>query len=164
MHKTRGNKESGDRMESTGRIGGDFAITPSPSYLESRAAVFDRLWGAHIQEIASLPEKTISIHLPDGNVKEGIAHKTSPLDVAKEISQGLADSVVIARVKFLNAQVADDGIVACDEEEGTDAADLGTDVSEGELWDLNRPLTNDCQLKLLKFEDGEAKTVCRPKF
>lgn len=30
---------------------------------------------------------------------------------------------------------------------------------DGEVWDLDRPLTRDCNLKLLKFDDPEAKTV-----
>jgi hypothetical protein len=33
--------------------------------------------------------------------------------------------------------------------------------SDGELWDLFRPLTGDCHLNLLKYEDAEAKTVLK---
>ena len=44
-------------------------------------------------------EKTpIKITLPDGAVKEGKAYETTPLDIAKAISQGLANAVVAAKV------------------------------------------------------------------
>ena len=44
-------------------------------------------------------EKTpIKITLPDGAVKEGKAYETTPLDITKDISQGLANAVVAAKV------------------------------------------------------------------
>ena len=44
-------------------------------------------------------EKTpIKVTLPDGAVKEGKAYETTPLDIAKDISQGLANAVVAAKV------------------------------------------------------------------
>lgn len=44
------------------------------------------------------PRQEISVTLPDGAVKTGTSWETSPMDVAKEISKGLADRVVIAKV------------------------------------------------------------------
>jgi threonyl-tRNA synthetase len=80
-------------------------------------------------------------------------------DIAKGISQGLADAVVIAKIQYTN-RYEEDAITACDkeDEEDSSAADANA-VSEGELWDLNRPLVGDCNMNLLKFEDPEAKTV-----
>jgi hypothetical protein len=44
--------------------------------------------------------------------------KTTPLDVAKEISSGLADSVVIAKVLYSGLRGdTQDSVVACDEDE-----------------------------------------------
>jgi hypothetical protein len=40
------------------------------------------------------------VTLPDGSVKEATAWETSPMDIAKSISQGLAQRVVIAKVCF----------------------------------------------------------------
>lgn len=40
----------------------------------------------------------MKITLPDGNVKEGETWITTPLDVAKKISHGLASEALIARV------------------------------------------------------------------
>lgn len=150
-------------MENTGRIGGEFTVTPSPKFLEARAAVFDRLWNQHLSHISALPERKIKITLPDGTVKEGVAHKTTPYDIAKEISQGLADNVVISKIVITDkSQISNDGIVACDNEEdmegGAPTAN-GDTKPIGELWDLNRPLTADCEMTLLKFDDPESKTV-----
>lgn len=50
--------------------------------------------------------------------------KTTPLDIAKEISSGLADSVVIAKVVYTNPSArgdVDDNIIACDEDEEASA-------------------------------------------
>ena len=53
---------------------------------------------------------------------------TSPYDIAKGISEGLANDTIIAKVN---------------------------DV----LWDMDRPLEANSTLKLLKFDDNEAKSV-----
>lgn len=160
--KTRANKESGDRIENSGLIGGPFQPTPNPSYQEERAAVFDRLWTNYEQQVNSRPDQIIKITLPNGDVKDGYAFKTSPYDVAKSISQGLADSVIISKVIY-STRFEEDNIIACDEDEeainNKTIHDDDTTINKGELWDLNRPLIGDCQLTLLKFDEPEAKTV-----
>mmetsp|Transcript_38108 Transcript_38108/g.38795 ORF Transcript_38108/g.38795 Transcript_38108/m.38795 type:complete len:784 (+) Transcript_38108:192-2543(+) len=158
--QTRGTKESGDRMENTGRIGGPFSVSQNPKFLEQRLTVFDRLWNERESQLSSLPHNPISITLPNGDIKQGIANQTTPLDIAKSISQGLADTVVICRV-LLTTQL-EEGVVACDDEEEGGAAQPTNNTGsppQGELWDLNRPLPGDCSLTLLKFDDPEAKTV-----
>jgi threonyl-tRNA synthetase len=162
--KQRANKESGDRItssEGSGLIGGPFQVTPSPAYLNDRNAIFERLWAAEQEKVAAKEEISINITLPSGEVKTGFAFKTSPLDIAKGISQGLADNVVIAKVLFSSRHDTGDVIVACDEDEEALASkeDHSQSGGEGELWDLNRPLVGDCLLKLLKFDEPEAKTV-----
>jgi threonyl-tRNA synthetase len=47
--------------------------------------------------------------------------------IAEQISKSLADNIIIAK------------------------------VNNNDLWDLDRPLENDCDLKLLKFDDEEGK-------
>jgi len=47
-----------------------------------------------------LPKNPIKIKLPDGKEKEGTSFVTSPLDVAKQISNSLADKVVVSHVKY----------------------------------------------------------------
>ena len=44
------------------------------------------------------PRQEITVTLPDGAQRTGTSWETSPLDIAKEISKGLADKVVIAKV------------------------------------------------------------------
>ena len=162
---SRANKEHGGRIEGGGLIGGPFTISPNPSFLATRSEVFDRLWA--VQEATRLEQcptdQKISVTLPNGDVKEGIAFKTSPYDIAKGISQGLADSIIIAKVAYSSRldSHADRTVVACDEdEEGEHAAsDIIAGASEGHLWDLTRPLVGDCKLVLLKYDDPEAKTV-----
>lgn len=76
--------------------------------------------------------------MPDGTKIEGKSWETSPLDVAKGISQSLAEKVIIAKVQL-------DG------------------KNDEELWDLDRPLEKSCSLKLLDFDsednDYEARQV-----
>lgn len=45
-----------------------------------------------------MDQRAITITLPDGAQKEGMAWKTTPMDIALSISKGLADSVVVAKV------------------------------------------------------------------
>lgn len=161
---SRATKEVGDRMASTGLIGGEFSIEANSKRYDDRIAVFDRLWALQEEKKSALPDdKPIKVTLPDGTVKEGMAFKTSPLDIALGISKGLADSCVIAKVVYESKFEAGPAIVACDEAEEGDDIDLleedDEEKGEGELWDMSRPLVGDCALKLLKFDDPEAKTV-----
>jgi threonyl-tRNA synthetase len=160
--KQRANQESGARQSasSAGLLGGPFTPSSDLSRYEERTAVFERLWAAKQAELQALPDTPISITMPDGTVKSGMAFKTTPLDIATAISKGLAEAVVIAKVLY-TSRLEEDKIVACDEEEegGEGAAASGQEAGDGELWDLNRPLIGNCQLKLLKYEDPESQTV-----
>lgn len=95
-------------------------------------------------------------------MKEGISWQTTPFDIAKEISQGFADKVVVAKVKY-NSQVDDPLSVSAADVDGNETQEAeGGCCSSGpkfELWDLTRPLIGDCKLHLLKFEDREGKMV-----
>ena len=91
--------------------------------------------------------------LPDGKEKEGISFETTALDIAKQISNSLAEKIVVAKVKFLNrVGTLDQGLfnpLAEGDEQG----------EQWELYDSFRPLEGDCELKLLTFEDPEGKMV-----
>jgi hypothetical protein len=57
--------------------------------------------------------------------------KTTPLEIAKEISTGLADSVIIAKVRYANNATrgdVEDNIVACDEDEESAVASTAKEV------------------------------------
>ena len=83
-------------------------------------------------------------------MKEGISFKTTPLDIAKQISNSLPDKVVVAKVRYTNrVATLDDGLINPDAEK-----------EESEQWllyDSFRPLEGDCDLKLITFEDIEGK-------
>ena len=49
-------------------------------------------------EALSIDEKPITITLPDGSTRAGFAGKTTPMEIAKGISAGLAKKVIIAKV------------------------------------------------------------------
>lgn len=115
--QTRANKESGDRMTSGGHIGGPFKVSPSPAFLDTRSAYFDTLWAIQQKAVDELQAtEAIEITLPDGSKKEGIAFKTSPYDIAKAISQGLADSIIIAKVSYSSRLDGDFKVVQVDDE------------------------------------------------
>ena len=44
------------------------------------------------------PRQEITITLPNGTEKKGTSWQTSPMDIAKEISKGLSERIVIAKV------------------------------------------------------------------
>lgn len=164
--QTRLNKESGDRQHvpqaGGALIGGAFTQSTDLSMYAGRSEIFERLWAAKQAALAALPETSIKITLPNGEVKSGVAFKTTALDIATEISKGLADAVVIAKVLY-SSRLEEDTIVACDEDDETESSAEGTGSGSGneggELWDLNRPLVGDCHIKLLKYEDPESQTV-----
>lgn len=96
-------------------------LDPPPSYIQSRIELFDRLKAEYDAMIAgnshpcqtspvphplsSPPAKEsrpIKVTLPDGKEVEGQSWRTTPYDVACGISKGLADNVVIAKVRGSN--------------------------------------------------------------
>lgn len=166
--KERANKESGSRMESSGLIGGEFALSNGEAYINHRSAVFDRLYTAQEEKMQSLPDVPITITLPDGATKEGIAMKTTPMNIAESISAGLAQNVIISKV-FYTSRHDNGGELAEweDEDDKPDMNPLDDDEeaakeNEGkELWDLSRPLVGDCKIEFIKYDpdDPDVKTV-----
>jgi threonyl-tRNA synthetase len=159
---TRLNKEKGERIDDSGLIGGEFDPTAFAKYQADRLNIFEKYWQESEEAISLKPKNSITITLPSGDIKTGVSFTTTPYDVAKTISQGLADSIVIAKVFYFN-KVEDDQVIACDEDEEATSEQHKASSSEvegeGELWDLQRPLIGDCKLKLLKYDDPEAKIV-----
>ncbi|KAJ4791981.1 Threonine--tRNA ligase [Rhynchospora pubera] len=96
------------------------------SVTEKRVKMFEAILAEQIAERAKIGGEPIKITLPDGSVKEGKKWITSPMDIAKGISAGLAANALIAQVN-------------------------------GSLWDMTRPLEEDCELKLFKFDDHEGR-------
>ncbi|KAJ8931611.1 hypothetical protein NQ314_015473 [Rhamnusium bicolor] len=70
-------------------IGGDRStakeLNPPPSYIEERLVLWNKLKSKYDAELASKPEKSIKVTLPDGKVVEAIAWKTTAYDIAKGI-------------------------------------------------------------------------------
>lgn len=103
-------------------------LNPWPSYIEERIDLWDKCKARYLADIAEKPKNPINITLPDGKIVNGVSWETTPYEVAKGISQGLADNTVVAKVN-------------------------------GEVWDLDRVLEENCSLQLLKFDDPDAQAV-----
>ncbi|KAK7116535.1 threonine--tRNA ligase 1, cytoplasmic-like isoform X1 [Littorina saxatilis] len=73
-------------------------LEPPPEFIAKRQQLWDRLKKEHDEWLAAQVPQPIKITLPDGKVVDGQSWKTTPYNVASGISQGLADSVVIAKV------------------------------------------------------------------
>lgn len=146
--------------------------TTNATWLKSREELFEKISVLRQVELATKKRVPIKVVMPDGNVleqtKEGnsfLAWETSPYNVAAVISQGLADSSVVARVTYQN--FVDDYSLAEDGMEGEDLmADELEDIEEKPnnksiLWDMTRPLVgNVTKLEFLKFDaDADAKTT-----
>lgn len=112
-------------------------------------------------DLEGKPRAPLAVTLPDGSVKEGTAWVTTPYDIAAGISQGLADSAIVAKIKYTEAvDTSELGLLKVEDGldvEGSSAA--GGEGGDAMLWDLTRPLLGSCALQLLKFDDPEAKAV-----
>lgn len=104
-------------------------LNPRPEFIDTRLKVWNELMEKYKHELSLKESKEIKIKLPDGKIMNGESWKTTPYMIAEQISKTLADNIVIAK------------------------------INNNELWDLDRPLENDCELKLLKFDDDEGKYV-----
>ena len=157
--QSRSNKEHGDRMASGGLIGGHFALSQDALFVKERLEIFEKLWSVQESAKNNLADVEIKVTLPNGDVKVGIAGKTTPFDIAKGLSQGLADNIVVAKVAYTGTKLDNDNIIACDDDDESDVAKTDKKDTVAELWDVNRPLIGDCSLTLLKYDDAESKVV-----
>ncbi|KAG1680539.1 Threonine--tRNA ligase, cytoplasmic [Nymphon striatum] len=73
-------------------------MNPWPAYIQERLNIWDRLKAEYDAKITSMPSERICVTLPDGKIMEGQSWKSSPYDIAKQISAGLADNAVISKV------------------------------------------------------------------
>lgn len=73
-------------------------LNPWPAYIQHRLELWDKFKAQYLEDLAAKPEIAIAVTLPDGKIVEATAWRTTPYDVAKGISQGLADSTIISRV------------------------------------------------------------------
>lgn len=173
----RANASSGPLMDTDKKlIGGDSFLerTKDPEWLKVREEVYAKIKARREEEFSKKIPVDITVTMPDGNIldkdKEGApyqAWRTTPYDVAKTISQGLADASAVARVTY--EKYVEDYSSAEDGMEGADTLmDAMEDLSIEEesktkaiLWDMTRPLVGPvAKLELLKFEsDQDAKTV-----
>ncbi|KAL3941159.1 MAG: hypothetical protein SGBAC_004441 [Bacillariaceae sp.] len=157
------------------QIGGDSfkERTKNPEWLKTRNDIIEKIKARRAEEFANKVPVDIKVTMPDGNVleknKDGTpfqAWKTSPYNVACAISQGLADSSVVARVTY--EKYVDDYDAVQDGSAGADIMELEEGHEEEEessdksmLWDMTRPLVGPVEkLEFLKFaDDREAKNV-----
>ena len=161
--KTRLTKGTGQSIKAgTGKIGGPFTLSENPAYLAERVKLYESFAAKRAAELEGKPKTPLTVTLPDGSVKEGTAWVTTPYEIAAGISQGLADSAIVAKIKYTEA-VDTSALGLLKVEDGLDveesSAAAGGEGGGAMLWDLTRPLLGSCTLQLLKFDDPEAKTV-----
>ncbi|XP_022175643.1 threonine--tRNA ligase, cytoplasmic isoform X2 [Myzus persicae] len=73
-------------------------LKPWPSYIEDRLKLWDKLKEQYNNELANKVLEPITVTFPDGKTTNAKAWQSTPYDVAKGISQGLADNTIIAKV------------------------------------------------------------------
>eukprot|EP00759_Apiculatamorpha_spiralis_P047434 PhF_6_TR43126/c1_g1_i1/m.65959/K01868/TARS, thrS; threonyl-tRNA synthetase len=111
----------------TGGSGVKVSDLQAPEFWKDRREIFEKLYAAQCEEYKRRA-KDIKVTLLDGKVVPAVAWATTPVEIAKQLSNSLPDKVIVAKVN---------------------------DV----LWDLTRPLEEDCQLELLDWESADAKKV-----
>lgn len=83
---------------SGGGGGGSNELNPWPAFIQERLQLWDTLKKQYDEELTLKPKVPINITLPDGKIVEATSWQSTPFDIAKGISQGLADNTVISKV------------------------------------------------------------------
>jgi threonyl-tRNA synthetase len=102
--------------------------------------------------------QTISVHLPDGAIRE-VPTGTTPLEIANSISPRLAAASVAARLVPVTGTIKENP--APDGQPAEAAMYAAEDAAATRLVDLATPLTADTRLELLTEKDPEAIKVLR---
>lgn len=90
------NKKSGSAVAAAGET--PLEITPAPEFMAHRIKMFNELKVKYDAHVAAQPRVPIRITLPDGRQMDGTSWETTPLQIAKLISNSLADRLVISKV------------------------------------------------------------------
>jgi len=107
-------------------------LSPRPKFIDDRLVMFDELKKKQDEEIAKKPRSPIVITMPDGSNRPGTAWETTPAEIALSVSKSLYKRACVAKVHAKGESV---------------------------LWDLERPLEEDCKLEILDFNHPEGKQV-----
>lgn len=75
-------KEKKKKEESSGGVA---ELNPWPEFIQKRISLWDKFKAERDAELASKPDLSIVVTLPDGKTVEAKAWKTTPYDVAKGI-------------------------------------------------------------------------------
>jgi len=86
------NADAADKKRVTGEL------KQWPEYIQKRLEVWERAKKRHEEELAAKVPEDITITLPDGKHVQATSWRTTPYEIAKNISQGLADSTVVAKI------------------------------------------------------------------
>jgi threonyl-tRNA synthetase len=98
MASSSGTPDSGERKKKGGE--GLKELDPPPEFLGPRLEMFERLKKEYDQWVEAQESMPITVTLPDGKTVSGSSWKTTACDVAAQISKGLADNTVIAKVNM----------------------------------------------------------------
>ena len=165
--QTRLTEESGPKIDDTGarpsaKLATPFVPANNPEWLAEREGIYDTIRERRAAELAEKLAEPIKVTLPDGTVLGTEYNLTSwtssPLDVARCISDGLANVAVVARVRHTSRIGTSDVIVSGD---GIDYDEEYSGDGKAELWDLTRPLEGNCNVEILTWnsDDEAAKAV-----
>ena len=91
-------KQKNQQEKGSGASSAPAAEKPAPEFIDHRIKIYDELKAQYLEELAKKPKNPIKVTLPDGKEVDATSWESTPYDVAKGISQGLADNTVIARV------------------------------------------------------------------
>lgn len=98
---TLASKMKKEKQKQSGGGGGDNKakeLSPLPKYIDDRNAIWEKCKTEYAAFLEAQPKTPIKVTLPDGKQIDATAWQSTPYDVAKGISQGLADNTVIAKV------------------------------------------------------------------
>lgn len=91
-------KKLRDQKKQAKKLAAKAAELPVPEYFKERATIWTTLKQKFDEQIANQPKNTVKITLPDGRVIDGKAWLTTPFEVARGISSGLASDAIVAKV------------------------------------------------------------------
>ncbi|KAK5909582.1 hypothetical protein CesoFtcFv8_003499 [Champsocephalus esox] len=130
---TEGGKDGGKKKakNAAGQSAGRAELTPAPEYIDKRLSLYTKLKAEH-----------------DALMAERAAKDSRAIKVT------LPDGKVVDAESWKTTPYQ----VACGISQGLADNTVIAKVNNG-VWDLDRPLEEDCSLQLLKFDDEEAQAV-----
>jgi len=128
----------------------------SAAHILERSNIFNQLYQKQQDALKDLPKKDIKVYVKGNSSFKGLSWQLRPLDILNQIKDKKANDIIAAKVIYRGPSLKEE------EDQPESIEERFEQNKEFQLYDLGRPLEEDCLLEFLSFKDPLGQKVFFP--